>query len=131
MDWLHVVILGVIEGLTEFLAISSTAHLTIAERPFGIPLLDPGITAFTAVIQLGSILAAVAYFRFEIARIVIAWSRGFLRPDLRDYPGYRMGWNVVIGSVPIASLGPCLHGVIEGPSATCGSLSSACWAGAS
>jgi undecaprenyl-diphosphatase len=115
MDWLHVVILGVIEGLTEFLPISSTAHLTIAERLFGIPLLDPGITAFTAVIQLGSILAAVAYFRFDIARIVIAWSRGLLRPDLRDYPEYRMGWNVVIGSVPIAILGLGLHGAIEGP----------------
>lgn len=115
MDWLHVVILGVIEGLTEFLPISSTAHLTIAERLFGIPLLDPGITAFTAVIQLGSILAAVAYFRFDIARIVIAWSRGLLRPDLRDYPEYRMGWNVVIGSVPIAILGLGLRGVIEGP----------------
>jgi undecaprenyl-diphosphatase len=115
MDWLHVVVLGVIEGLTEFLPISSTAHLTIAERLFGIPLLDPGITAFTAVIQLGSMLAAVAYFRFDIARIVIAWSRGLLRPDLRDYPEYRMGWNVVIGSVPIAILGLGLHGVIEGP----------------
>jgi undecaprenyl-diphosphatase len=115
MDWLHVVILGVIEGLTEFLPISSTAHLTIAERLFGIPLLDPGITAFTAVIQLGSILAAVVYFRFDIARIVIAWSRGLARPELRDYPEYHMGWNVVIGSVPIAILGLGLHSVIEGP----------------
>jgi len=115
MDWLHVVILGVIEGLTEFLPISSTAHLTIAERLFVIPLLDPGITAFTAVIQLGSILAAVVYFRFDIARIVIAWSRGLVRPELRDYPEYHMGWNVVIGSVPIAILGLGLHSVIEGP----------------
>lgn len=115
MDWLQVLILGVIEGLTEFLPISSTGHLTIAERLFGYPILDPGITAFTAVIQLGSILAAVAYFRFDIARIAIAWSRGLLRPDLRDYPEYRMGWNVIIGSVPIAILGLTLRGLIEGP----------------
>jgi undecaprenyl-diphosphatase len=115
MDWLHVVILGVIEGLTEFLPISSTAHLTIAERLFGYPILDPGITAFTAVIQLGSILAAVAYFRFDIARIAIAWSRGLFRPDLRDYLEYQMGWNVIIGSIPIAILGLALRGLIEGP----------------
>lgn len=115
MEWLHVVILGAIEGLTEFLPISSTAHLTIAERLFGFPILDPGITAFTAVIQLGSILAAVAYFRFEISRIAIAWSRGLVRPDLRDYPEYQMGWNVIIGSIPIAVLGLGLRSVIEGP----------------
>ena len=115
MDWLHVIILGVIEGLTEFLPISSTAHLTIAERLFGYPLLDPGLTAFTAVVQLGSILAAVVYFRVDIARIAIAWSRGLFRPDLRDHPEYRMGWNVILGSVPIAIIGLALRGVVEGP----------------
>jgi len=115
MDWLHVIVLGVIEGLTEFLPISSTAHLTIAERLLGYPILDPGITAFTAVIQLGAILAAVAYFRFDIARIAIAWSRGLFRPKLRDYPEYRMGWNVIIGSIPIAILGLALRSLIEGP----------------
>ena len=115
MNWLHVVILGVIEGLTEFLPISSTAHLTIAERLLGYPILDPGITAFTAVIQLGPIVAAVAYFRFDIARIVIAWSRGLVRPDLRDYPEYRMGWNVIVGSIPVAIVGLALRNVIEGP----------------
>ncbi|HEY3407020.1 MAG TPA: undecaprenyl-diphosphate phosphatase, partial [Propionicimonas sp.] len=115
MDWLHVIILGVIEGLTEFLPISSTAHLTIAERLLGYPILDPGITAFTAVIQLGAILAAVAYFRFDIARIAAAWSAGLFRPKLRDYPEYRMGWNVIIGSIPIAVLGLALRSLIEGP----------------
>ncbi|MGV8910876.1 MAG: undecaprenyl-diphosphate phosphatase [Propionicimonas sp.] len=77
--------------------------------------MDPGITAFTAVIQLGAILGAVVYFRMDIARIAIAWSRGLFRPDLRDHPGYRMGWNVIIGSVPIAIIGLVLRGVIEGP----------------
>jgi undecaprenyl-diphosphatase len=115
VNWLHAVLLGIIEGLTEFLPISSTGHMTIAERLLGYRIDDPGITAFTAVIQLGSILAAVGYFRRDIAGIARGWFAGLARPDAREDPGYRMGWNVILGSVPIAVAGLAARGSIEGP----------------
>ena len=115
VSWLHAVLLGIIEGLTEFLPISSTGHMTIAERLLGYRLDDPGITAFTAVIQLGSILAAVAYFRGDIITIAGGWLAGLSRRDARDTPGYRMGWNVILGSIPIAVAGLAARGIIEGP----------------
>lgn len=115
MSWLHAILLGIIEGLTEFLPISSTGHMTIAERLLGYRIDDPGITAFTAVIQLGSILAAVGYFRRDIAGIARDWLSGIARRDARSTPGYRMGWNVILGSVPIAVAGLAARGSIEGP----------------
>jgi undecaprenyl-diphosphatase len=76
MSWLHAIILGIIEGLTEFLPVSSTGHLTIAEKLLGYGIDDQGMTAFTAVIQLGAIAAAVVYIRGDIARLAVAWWRG-------------------------------------------------------
>jgi len=115
MNWLHAIILGIVEGVTEFLPISSTGHLTIVEGLLGYQVDDPGMTAFTAVIQVGAILAAVIYFWRDIVRLAAAWFRGVLSKSERDNPDYRMGWNVIIGSIPIAVVGLALQDVIEGP----------------
>ncbi len=115
MDWLHAVILGVVEGVTEFLPISSTGHLTIVEKLLGYQVDAPEITAFTAVIQIGAILAAVIYFWKDIVRLASGWARGVADASRRDDPDYRMGWNVIIGSLPIAVVGLALRDVIEGP----------------
>lgn len=115
MHWLDAVVLGIVEGVTEFLPISSTGHLTIVEKLLGYQIDDPGITAFTAVIQMGAILAAVIYFWRDIVRLAAAWFRGLGSAAARQDPDYRMGWNVIIGSVPIAVVGLALKDVIEGP----------------
>lgn len=115
MSWFHAIILGIIEGLTEFLPVSSTGHLTIAEQLLGYSASSPEITAFTAVIQLGSILAAVIFFRDDIVRIAGGWFRGIADADARTAPDYRMGWYVIIGSIPIAVIGLAAKHLIEGP----------------
>ncbi len=115
MSWFHAIVLGIIEGLTEFLPVSSTGHLTIAEQLLGYSVSSPEITAFTAVIQLGSILAAVIFFREDIVRIAGGWFRGISDADARTSPDYRMGWYVIIGSIPIAVIGLAAKHLIEGP----------------
>ena len=115
MSWFHAILLGIIEGLTEFLPVASTGHITIAEQLLGYPVSSPEITAFTAVIQLGSILAAVVFFRTDIVRIARGWIRGISDADARTSPDYRMGWNVIIGSIPIAVVGIAAKSLIEGP----------------
>ena len=76
LTYLQAVILGVVEGLTEFLPISSTGHLTITEQLLGLPVDDPAITAYTAIIQIGAIIATFIYFAGKIARLFRAWVRG-------------------------------------------------------
>lgn len=115
MSWFHAIVLGIIEGLTEFLPVSSTGHLTIAEQLLGHPVASPEITAFTAVIQVGSILAAVVFFRRDIVRIAGGWFRGISDAESRRLPDYRMGWYVIVGSLPIAVIGLAAKHVIEGP----------------
>lgn len=100
MDILHAILLGIVEGITEFLPISSTGHLTIVEKLLGYQIDAPEITAFTAVIQIGAILAAVIYFWKDIVRILAAWYHGLLDASKRGL-GYKFGWSVIIGSVPI------------------------------
>ena len=73
MDWLHIIILGIVEGITEFLPISSTGHLMLAEKLLGYSVSDPGLVAFTAVVQIGAIAAAIVYFWQDIWRIASAW----------------------------------------------------------
>ncbi|KKW02757.1 MAG: Undecaprenyl-diphosphatase [Candidatus Saccharibacteria bacterium GW2011_GWC2_48_9] len=73
MEWWHAVLLGVIEGVTEFLPVSSTGHLTIAEKLLGYQIDDPSVTAFTAIIQVGAVLATVIYLRRDIWRVVQVW----------------------------------------------------------
>lgn len=110
---LDAILLGIIEGITEFLPVSSTGHLTIAEKLLGYKIDDPGITAFTAIIQAGAILATVIYFRRDITRIANAWVSGILNSKKRKTLDYRFGWAVIIGSLPIAVVGLLFKDQIE------------------
>ncbi len=112
MDWLHIIILGIVEGITEFLPISSTGHLMLAEKLLGYSVSDPGLVAFTAVVQIGAIAAAIVYFWQDIWRIASAWCAGVVNPRTRTFH-YRMGWYVIIGSLPIAVVGLLLKDTIE------------------
>ncbi len=105
MDWWEAILLGAVEGFTEFLPISSTGHLTIVERLLGHSTDDPDITAFTAIIQVGAVAATVLYLRHDLARILTAWGRGLASPANRSSSDYRFGWAVVLGSLPIAIVG--------------------------
>lgn len=109
-DYFQAAVLGTIQGLTEFLPISSSAHLRIYPDLFGWG--DPG-AAFTAVIQIGTELAVLIYFRKDIWRIASAWTRSLFEPELRGSFDARMGWYVIVGSLPIVVLGVLLRDVIE------------------
>jgi undecaprenyl-diphosphatase len=109
-EFLQAVFLGLLQGLTEFLPISSSAHLRIFPELFGWG--DPG-AAFTAVIQIGTELAVLIYFRKDIWRIASAWVRSLYKPELRGSLDSRMGWYIIIGSLPIVVLGVLLKDVIE------------------
>ncbi len=113
MHLIHAIILGVVEGVTEFLPISSTGHLTIAEKLLGYQVDAAGITAFTAVVQVGSIAAAVIFFWKDIWRIASAWMAGLFDKDKRTFD-YRMGWYVILGTIPVAVAGLLLKHMIEG-----------------
>jgi undecaprenyl-diphosphatase len=110
IDLLKAVVLGVIQGLTEFLPISSSAHLRIFPELFGWG--DPG-AAFTAVIQIGTELAVLIYFRKDIWRIGTAWVRSLFQAEHRGSFDSRMGWFIIVGSLPIVVLGVLLKDLIE------------------
>ena len=109
-DYLRAVVLGVLQGLTEFLPISSSAHLRIVPELLGWG--DPG-AAFTAVVQIGTEVAVLLFFARDIWRIAAAWFGSLVRREMRGHPDARMGWYVVLGSVPIVVLGAALKDVIE------------------
>jgi undecaprenyl-diphosphatase len=109
-DLLKAVVLGLVQGLTEFLPISSSAHLRIYPELVGWG--DPG-AAFTAVIQIGTELAVLIYFRKDIWRILSTWARSLFRPEYRGHLDARMGWFIIVGSLPIVVLGVLLKDVIE------------------
>ncbi len=110
IDLLKAVVLGILQGLTEFLPISSSAHLRIFPELFGWG--DPG-AAFTAVVQIGTELAVLIYFRNDIWRIGKAWLLSLRKPELRGQLDARMGWFIIIGSLPIVILGVAFKDVIE------------------
>jgi len=110
LDFFKAVVLGLLQGLTEFLPISSSAHLRIFPELFGWG--DPG-AAFTAVIQIGTELAVLIYFRKDIWRIATAWLRSLVKPELRGTFDSRMGWFIIVGSVPIVIAGVLLKDIIE------------------
>jgi undecaprenyl-diphosphatase len=105
MNFFHALLLGIVEGVTEFLPVSSTGHLTIVEKLLGLDVADAGVTAFTAIIQVGAIIAVIIFFRGDIGRLVVAWVRGLRTPSERRHPDYRMAWYVIIGSIPIGIVG--------------------------
>jgi len=112
---IQAIILGIVEGLTEFLPISSTGHQTIVAGLMGLQIDDPSITSFIAVIQVGAIAALVIYLRKDIGRLFMAWIRGLGNRSARRNPSYREAWMVIIGSIPIALVGVFARELIKGP----------------
>lgn len=108
-------LLGVVEGLTEFLPVSSTGHLTAVEGLRGLAVDDPAVTAFTAIIQFGAIVATVLYFRSDILRLSLAWLRGVADSSRRSEPDYRFAWYVIAGSLPIVVVALAAKPLITGP----------------
>jgi undecaprenyl-diphosphatase len=101
MSWLQVVVLAVVQGLTEFLPVSSSGHLAIVSQLF---FSDDAGASFTAVTQLGTELAVLIYFARDIGRIIVAWFGG-LGNAARRTADYWLGWWVIIGTIPICVLG--------------------------
>ncbi|MEU3406482.1 undecaprenyl-diphosphate phosphatase [Streptomyces sp. NPDC006670] len=112
------VVLGVVEGVTEFLPVSSTGHLKITEGLMGIPVDDKAVVAFTAVIQVGAIAAVLTYFSKDIARIVTAWGRGLANREERYHHDYKFAWWVIYATLPIVVVGLAAKPLIEGPLAS-------------
>lgn len=108
------IILGIVEGLTEFLPVSSTGHLKATEGLLGIPVDDHAVVAFTAVIQVGAIMAVLVYFFGDILRISQAWLRGLTKPEARQEWDYRFGWWVIFATVPIVLVGILAQNLIKG-----------------
>ncbi len=115
MDFLEAVILGIVEGLTEFLPVSSTGHLTIMEKILGLSIDSEDVTGFTVVIQMGAILAVILYFWRDIWGITGAWFRGITQPAVRGSLDYRMGWYVIVGTIPVVIAGLAGQSLITGP----------------
>jgi undecaprenyl-diphosphatase len=104
------IVLGIVQGLTEFLPISSTAHLRFVPAFLGWD--DPG-AAFTAVVQLGTMTAVLLYFRADIGRVFVAWLRGLRDPQQRATLDSRMGWYIILGTIPIGIFGVIFKDQIE------------------
>ena len=102
MSYLEAILLGVLQGLTEFLPISSSAHLAIFPQLFGFD--DPG-ASFTAVTQIGTEVAVLLFFWRDIVRIIKAWTISLVRKDQREDLDARMGWYIIVGTLPIAVMG--------------------------
>jgi undecaprenyl-diphosphatase len=113
MNYFDAIILGIVEGLTEFLPISSTGHLTIAEQILGLQVDDPAVTGFTAVIQMGAIAAVILYFARDIWAIARTWVRGLVQPEWRGHRDFRLGWYVIIGTIPVGIVGLAFKDVIK------------------
>ncbi|GHD31412.1 undecaprenyl-diphosphate phosphatase [Streptomyces galbus] len=112
MSWFESLVLGLVQGLTEFLPVSSSAHLRLTAAFSGWK--DPG-AAFTAITQIGTEAAVLIYFRKDIGRIIAAWSRSLVDKAMREDHDAQMGWLVIVGSIPIGVLGVTLKDQIEGP----------------
>ncbi|MFE3634469.1 undecaprenyl-diphosphate phosphatase [Streptomyces cellostaticus] len=112
MSWFESLVLGLVQGLTEFLPVSSSAHLRLTAAFAGWE--DPG-AAFTAITQIGTEAAVLIYFRKDIGRIISAWFRSLTDKAMRQDHDAQMGWLVIVGSIPIGVLGLTLKDQIEGP----------------
>lgn len=107
---MEAVVLGLLQGLTEFLPISSSGHLRVAPALFGWD--DPG-TAFTAVVQLGTIAAVLIFFRSDLWRVARAWVTALWTPAMRRDKDVRLGWYLIIATIPISVLGLAFADQIE------------------
>ncbi|QSB06716.1 undecaprenyl-diphosphate phosphatase [Natronoglycomyces albus] len=112
MEIWQAVVLGIVEGLTEFLPISSTGHLVVFSSFLGLEVNDRAVIAFNAIIQGGAIMAILVYFFNDIKRISFAWVKGVFNKDERGFD-YRFGWYVIVGSMPIGVAGLVLSGFVE------------------
>ena len=117
MTFLQAIVLGIVQGLTEFLPISSTAHLRIVPVLFGWHFYggttnDPG-AAFTAIIQLGTTLAVVLYFWRELLHVTVAWFRGLFDKSVRGTLEYRLGWYLILATIPVGAFGLIFSHQIE------------------
>ena len=110
MSVLEAIVLGIVQGLTEFLPISSTAHLRIV--PAFVGWEDPG-AAFTAVTQLGTMTAVLIYFRADLVRIARAWLASLRAPERRRELDARLGWYILLGTIPIGIFGLAFKDQIE------------------
>jgi undecaprenyl-diphosphatase len=110
VSYLEAIVLGLVQGLTEFLPISSTAHLRIVPAFLG--WADPG-AAFTAVVQLGTMSAVLLFFWRDLWRIASTWVRALYQPEPRGTLDARLGWYLVYGTIPIAVLGLVFKNEIE------------------
>ena len=108
------IILGIVEGLTEYLPVSSTGHLTIAEKLLGLRVDDKAVTAYTAIIQVGAIAATVIYFFKDIVRLLGAWFRGLRSAEERTHHDYQLAWAVIVGSIPVGVVGFLAKDAIKG-----------------
>lgn len=110
ISWFEALVLGVVQGLTEFLPISSSAHILIVSQLLGWS--DPG-AAFTAVTQIGTEAAVIIYFRRDIIRIIRAWWHSLRHASARSSIDAKMGWYVIVGTIPIVVLGLTFSTQIE------------------
>jgi len=108
MDAIHTLMLALLQGLTEFLPISSSAHLILMPRLLGWP--DQGL-AFDVAVHVGTLVAVVAYFRHDITRLLLAWLQSCIHRQLSD--DARLAWFVLLGTLPAALAGLLLHEIIE------------------
>jgi undecaprenyl-diphosphatase len=115
MGWLQAIVLGIVEGLTEFLPVSSTGHLTIVEKLMDLKVDSDGVTAFTAIIQVGAIIAVIIYFWRDIVRLIVGFVRGLTDAGARRDPSWREALAVIVGTVPIAVIGLAARHLVSGP----------------
>jgi undecaprenyl-diphosphatase len=114
LSFFEAILLGLVQGLTEFLPISSSAHVQIAQQLMGQSELSrPELTAFIATIQLGTEIAVVAYFAKDIKRIALAWFGWVAKPNAKISADAKLGWLIIIGTIPMVVLGLALRDFIE------------------
>lgn len=114
INWWQSIVLGIVEGITEFLPISSTGHLTVTEKLMGLPIDDASVTAYTAIIQVGAMIASIIYFWSDIVRFATAWFAG-LRDAGKRNADYRMGWAIIAGFAVTAVIALLAEPLITGP----------------
>jgi undecaprenyl-diphosphatase len=116
MNFLEAIILGIVQGLTEFLPVSSSAHVQIFSELMQVPGLsdkNSATTAFIATIQLGTEAAVLIYFAKDIARLLKAWFKGLFNSAARENADYKMAWLVIFASIPVGLIGYLLREFIQ------------------